>query len=250
MKQMKSGFVSLLPGGKLKPPDWSSPEGSEASRLLERELTSRFIGGTFDSATPIAEVRRAHLSVLGHWTFAQLGARAASSDFEKRYPGMVAWFCSGRTPEGIERRAMQRSESRSVDLPAKMLDRALISTAEGLQHAGDLGAPAHYALVLATLGPLRRESDVGELDGEKYRLSGALQIAKRVLGRLLGVSELLRTTFSRFAIDTHSWHRSDTVLAVCQWRGCGAMAPFGGGPDPPPFPPFSLCMFAFQNWGI
>ena len=135
MKQVKNGFVSLLPGGKLKPPDWSSPEGSEASRLLERELTSRFIGGTFDSATPIAEVRRAHLSVLGHWTFAQLGARAASSDFEKRYPGMVAWFRSGRTPEGIERRAMQRSESRSVDLPAKMLDRALISTAEGLQHA-------------------------------------------------------------------------------------------------------------------
>ena len=55
----------------------------------------------------------------------------------------------GRTPEGIARRAMQNSKNRSEDLPAKMLDRALTSTAEGVQKS--LGLPAHfYALVLAT----------------------------------------------------------------------------------------------------
>ena len=62
---MTSGLISRLPGGKLKPPEWSSPEGSDASRLLEQELTTRFIGGTFASATPIADVRRAHLPMLG-----------------------------------------------------------------------------------------------------------------------------------------------------------------------------------------
>ena len=57
-KQVTSGLISLLPGGNLKPPERSSPEGSDASQLLEhgiklpRSFTKEISFGRRDEGSP------------------------------------------------------------------------------------------------------------------------------------------------------------------------------------------------------
>ena len=186
MKKVRTAFASSFPGGMQAAPEWSSAAGLSAAALLERELLARFDGEAFTTATPVADVRRAHLPVLLHWTSAQLASRAASADVERRCPAMVACLRSGRTAAGLARRAVQRSGWLQAQGQTVMLDRAVQATALGVQSS--LGSPPHYALALAALGPLHTPSDVAELGGETTRLKAASALGKLVLGRLLGVT--------------------------------------------------------------
>ena len=184
--KVKGAFTNSFPSGLQAAPEWSSTAGLAAAALLERELLARFDGEAFTTANPIADVRRAHLPVLLHWTWAQLKAHAASAEVARRCPEMVACLRSGRTAEGLAQRDVQRSGWHAAEGQAVMLDRATQATALGVQTS--LGAPPHYALALAALGPLRTPSDVAELGGETARLHTASATGRLVLGRLLGVT--------------------------------------------------------------
>ncbi len=51
MPKVRAAFLSYFPGGMQAAPEWSSDSGLAASALLERELTARFVGGAFTTAT-------------------------------------------------------------------------------------------------------------------------------------------------------------------------------------------------------